>query len=143
MKSGLNYFFMISIFVVFFLIYFYNYNNNYSAFGQTQIFNDMMNTSVSFDKDKLSPMENQKLNVQVFDAKTNETIPLAYVDLLVRDTNNIATKIFSGLTDEKGNFSYTWKINENAEPSIYTVNLDIIATGYKPLGISKTYIVTK
>jgi hypothetical protein len=141
MKSGLNNFFMISIFAILFLIYFYNYN--YSAFGQTQIFNDMMNTSVSFDKDKLYTTENQKLNVQVFDAKTNETIPLAYVDLIVRDTNNITTKIFSGLTDEKGNFPYTWKIDENAEPGIYTVSLDIIATGYKPLGISKTYNVNK
>jgi uncharacterized protein YfaS (alpha-2-macroglobulin family) len=103
----------------------------------------MMNASVSLDKDKLSLMENQKLNVRVFDAKTNETIPLAYVDLIVRDTNNITTKIFSGLTDEKGNFSYTWKIDENAEPGIYTVSLDIIATGYKPLGISKTYNVNK
>jgi hypothetical protein len=132
---------MISIFAILFLIYFYNYN--YSAFGQTQIINDMMNASVSFDKDKLYPMENQKVNVQVFDAKTNGTIHLAYVDLIVRDTNNIAIKLFSGLTDEKGNFSYTWKIDENAEPGDYTVNLDIIATGYKPLGISKTYIVTK
>ena len=141
MKSGLNNFFMISIFTIFILIYFHNYD--YSAFGQTQIFNDVMNASVSLDKDKVYPMENQKVNVQVFDAKTNETISLAYVDLIIRDTNNIATKIFSGLTDEKGNFSYTWKRDENAEPGDYTVNLDIIATGYKPLGISKTYIVTK
>ena len=39
--------------------------------------------------------------------------------------------------------SFKGRIDEKAEPGNYTVNLDIIATGYKPLGISKTYIVNK
>ena len=60
---------------------------------------------------------------------------------MVKDTNNITTKIFSGLIDETGRFSYAWKIDENAEPGTYTVSLDIIATGYKPLGKIERFTV--
>lgn len=101
----------------------------------------MINVTVKQEIYKISPNENQKINIQVFDAKTNETIDLAYVDLMVKDTNNITTKIFSGLTDQTGKFFYTWKIDENAEPGTYTVSLDIIVTGYKPLGKIEKFTV--
>lgn len=111
------------------------------TFGQTQIFQDMINATVKVEKTTISPNENQKINIQVIDANTNETISLAYVDLIVKDTNNFITKIYSGLTNETGKFSYAWKIYENAEPGIYTVSLDIVATGYKPFATTETFTV--
>ena len=92
-------------------------------------------------KTSTSPNESQIINVQVFDANTNETIGLAYVDLIVKDSNNLITRIFSGLTDETGKFSYIWKIDKNAEPGAYSISLDIIATGYKPLAKTETFTV--
>jgi hypothetical protein len=44
---------------------------------------------------------------------------------MVKDTNNITIKRYSGLTDD---------IGENVEPETYLVSLDIISTGYKPFG---------
>jgi hypothetical protein len=34
------------------------------------------------------------------------------IDLRRKDTNRVVTRIFSGLTDETGKFSYVWKIDE-------------------------------
>lgn len=141
MKLILNKFSMYHLFIIIVLVLLIYIQKDLFAFGQTQIFNDMINATVQLEKYKVIPNENQKLNVQVFDAKTNETIDLAYVDLMVKDTNNITTKIFSGLTDQTGKFFYTWKIDENAEPGTYTVSLDIIATGYKPLGKIEKFTV--
>jgi hypothetical protein len=111
------------------------------TFGQTQIFPDIINATLKVEKPKISLNETQIINVQVFNTNTNETISLAYIDLIVKDSNNFTTRIFSGLTDENGKFSYMWKIDENAEPGIYSVSLDIIVTGYKPLAKTKTFTV--
>lgn len=141
MKLIFNKFSIYPLFIIIALVLLIYIQKDLLTFGQTQIFNDIINATVKLEKYKVSPNETQKLNVQVFDAKTNETIDLAYVDLMVKDTNNITTKIFSGLTDQAGKFFYTWKIDENAEPGTYTVSLDIIATGYKPLGKIEKFTV--
>jgi hypothetical protein len=101
----------------------------------------MINATANVEKPKIFPNESQIINVQVFDTNTNEAINLAYVDLMIKDTNNFITRIYSGLTDEKGKFSYAWKIDENAEPGTYIISLDIIATGYKPLAKTETFTV--
>ena len=101
----------------------------------------MINSTVQIEKPEIYPNETQIINIQVFDANTNETIGLAYVDLIVKDSNNLITRIFSGLTDETGKFSYIWKIDKNAEPGAYSISLDIIATGYKPLAKTETFTV--
>lgn len=111
------------------------------TFGQTEIFTDVINATVKVEKPRISPNKNQIINVQVFDANTDEPIGLAHVDLIVRDSKNFITRIFSGLTDETGKFSYSWKIDENAETGTYSVSLDIIATGYKPLAKTETFTV--
>ena len=122
LKRILNKFSMYPVFIIIALALLIHTQKDLLTFGQTKIFNDMINATVKLEKYKVSPNENQKLNVRVFDAKTNETIDLSYADLLVKDTYNITTKIFSGLTDETGKFFYTWKIDENAEPGTYTVS---------------------
>ena len=66
----------------------------------------------------------------------------AYVDLTVHDPRNVTTENFSGLTDEKGLFTHTWNINENAEIGKYMVYLDIIVPGYKPLAKSEIFTFT-
>lgn len=101
----------------------------------------MVNATVNVEKPKIFPGETQIINVQVFDANTNEPISLAYVDLIVKDTNNFIKRIYSGLTNENGKFSYAWKIYENAEPETYRVSLDIIVTGYKSLAKTETFTV--
>lgn len=131
-------YFFIIIMTVILLLYI---QRDLFTFGQTQIFTDMINATVKVEQDIIFPNENQIINVQVFDAKTNESISLASIDLIVKDTNNFITKVFSGLTDETGKFLYSWKIDENAKPGTYRISLDIIATGYKPLAKTETFIV--
>jgi hypothetical protein len=60
---------------------------------------------------------------------------------VIKDTNNITTEIFSGLTDEIGKFSFELKLAKNTESGTYSVSLDIIATEYKLLAKTKTFNV--
>ena len=141
MNLFLNNCFIYPLFIIIVSIFLLYFQTDLFSFGQTQIFSNMINATVQLEKPEIYPNETQIINVQVFDANINETISLAYIDLMVKDTNNFITKIFSGLTDEMGKFSYIWKIDENAEPGTYNVNLDIVATGYKPLGKTETFTV--
>ena len=141
MNLFLNNYFIYPLFIIIVSIFLLYFQTDLFSFGQTKIFSNMINSTVQIEKPEIYPNETQIINIQVFDANTNETISLAYVDLMVKDTDNFITKIFSGLTDEMGKFSYIWKIDENAEPGTYNVNLDIVATGYKPLGKTETFTV--
>ena len=141
MNLFLNNYFIYPLFIIIVSIFLLYIQTDLFSFGQTKIFSIMINSTVQIEKPEIYPNETQIINIQVFDANTNETISLAYVDLMVKDTDNFITKIFSGLTDEMGKFSYIWKIDENAEPGTYNVNLDIVATGYKPLGKTETFTV--
>jgi 5-hydroxyisourate hydrolase-like protein (transthyretin family) len=141
MKLFSSNFFIYPLFIITISLILLYFQTHLFTYGQTQIFPDIINATVNVEKPKIFPNETQMINVQVFDTNTNETISLAYVDLIVRDNNNFITRIYSGLTNENGKFSYAWKIDENAQYGTYNVTVDIIATGYKSLAKTETFAI--
>ena len=133
--------FIYPLFIIMTFIFLLYIQTDLFTFGQMQIFSNMVNATVNVEKPKIFPGETQIINVHVFDANTTEPISLAYVDLMVKDTNNFIKRIYSGVTNENGKYSYAWKIYENAEPETYRVSLDIIVTGYKSLAKTETFTV--
>lgn len=126
---------------VIFLVFF-SYNPiDLKTFAQVQSLGDKINANVTLENKKISPTEVQKLTVAVFDPNSGDPIESAYVDFIVQDPRDVTTEIFSGLTDENGLFTHTWNINQNAQSGKYSLYLDIIAVGYKPLTKTETFTI--
>ncbi|MDW0315594.1 MAG: hypothetical protein QN716_09495 [Nitrososphaeraceae archaeon] len=72
--------------------------------------------------------------------KTNEKVSSAKVSEAVSPTG-ISGRLEDDITDINGQISHTRRISDTFELGIHTVNLDIIATGYRPSITRNTFEV--
>ncbi len=87
--------------------------------------------SISFNLDNpVNTGHNQTIQTTVRDG-SNATIAGARVNGTVINSANTAVTNFTGITNQSGIFSYTWKIDNNYKPGPFTVGLYASADGYK------------
>lgn len=92
--------------------------------------------SLNLAKNPISVGAKETLKTTVFDAaNSNMTIPGAMVNGTVSDSKNTTRINFNGTTDNSGVFSYTWKINKDSEPGVFTVGVHATASGYQSQSI--------
>lgn len=86
-------------------------------------------------------MQEQNIKLTVLVGKTNEKVLSAKVSGEVVSPTGISGRLEEDITDNNGQISYTWRISDTFELGIHTVNLDIIATGYRPSITRNTFEV--
>jgi hypothetical protein len=102
----------------------HNNNNNYSK----------LLISLDLEKNPIIAGDIETLKIMVTDAAvSNVTIAGANVRAAVTDSSNTTTANFNGTTDNSGIFTYTWKVNKDSRPGIFTVGVHASANGYQSL----------
>ncbi|MGB6526704.1 MAG: hypothetical protein WBF33_01215 [Candidatus Nitrosopolaris sp.] len=99
-------------------------NNNYSK----------LLISLDLEKNPIIAGDIETFKIMVTDAAvSNVTIAGANVRAAVTDSSNTTTANFNGTTDNSGIFTYTWKVNKDSRPGIFTVGVHASANGYQSL----------
>ena len=88
--------------------------------------------SLDLAKNPVSAGGKETLKTTVFDASnSNLTIAGVCVNGTVTDFTNTITTKFNGTTDNAGIFTYTWKVNKDSKPGVFTLGVHASANGYR------------
>jgi hypothetical protein len=86
--------------------------------------------------------ENQTIEATVHDAITDEQIENAIVELKVTDDDISAGNIIEEFSDQDGDISYTWGLEEDStEPGTYIATVQASADGYQSSSKTATFEV--
>ena len=97
-----------------------------------------LSISINVAKDHIVPGNKQTIAITISDAKSNDKVYGAIVQGAVYYLSDYE-KTFSGITDKDGQINpYSWKINGNAKPGKYTVEVHASADGDRYKSVSKT-----
>ena len=66
----------------------------------------------------------QTANIVISDNQTGEIIDKANIDGNVTDSSQTVVEKFTGITDNIGEFSYSWEISNSTRPGQYAVNVE-------------------
>jgi hypothetical protein len=98
--------------------------------------------SMDIDKNLIALGENQTIEATVYDAITDEQIENAIVELKVTDDDTSAGNIIEEFSDQDGDISYTWELEEdNIEPGTYIATVQASAYGYQSSSDTATFEV--
>ena len=87
--------------------------------------------SFNIDRDPVIRGHEQTIIVTLYDSDTNARIVGAKVTGQITDTYDSVKKEFEGVTDNTGELSYSWKIQETGKSTAdYKVKVGAVATGY-------------
>lgn len=88
-------------------------------------------TSLNLAKNPISAGEEETLKIRVFDdSNPNATISGAKITGITADSNNTTTMNFNGVTGNSGTFTYTWMVDNDSKPGVFTVSVLASANGY-------------
>lgn len=85
--------------------------------------NEMSNLElfININNDPVSRGNEQTITVNVIDKHSKEELSGIEINGLVKYASKTTTKSFSGITDDNGKFSYSWKIAGNSKPGLFEV----------------------
>ena len=76
---------------------------------------------IDVNNDPIIRGNEQTITVNVIDKHSKEELPGIEINGLVKYASKTTTKSFSGMTDDNGKFSYSWKIAGNSKPGLFEV----------------------
>jgi len=98
--------------------------------------------SLDIDKNPIALGENQTIEATVYDAIIDEQIENAIVELKVTADDISAGDIIEEFSDQDGDISYTWELEEdNAESGMYIATVQASADGYQSSSKTATFEV--
>ena len=105
--------------------------NNQTSTVTPIALNKTKTLSVSFNlENPVSSGRNQTIETTVRDG-SNSTVAGAKVNGTVTNSANTAIANFAGVTNQSGIFSYTWKIDKDYKPGLFSVGLYASADGFQ------------
>jgi hypothetical protein len=76
---------------------------------------------IDINNDPIIRGNEQTITVNVIDKHSKEELSGIEINGLVKYATKTTTKSFSGITDDNGKFSYSWKIAGNSKPRLFEV----------------------
>jgi hypothetical protein len=76
---------------------------------------------IDINNDPIIRGNEQTITVSVIDKHSKEELSGIEINGLVKYASKTTTKSFSGITDDNGKFSYSWKIAGNSKPGLFEV----------------------
>jgi len=91
----------------------------------------------------IAPGNEQKITVNVSDQKSDEKVIEARVNGEILYPSGSRVTLEEDTTDNNGQISYSWKMNDNTELGRYSITLHVVASGYKTSSATTTFDVRK
>lgn len=101
----------------------------------------LLSVDIGIAEDPITTGSIQTITVIVTDQSSNTKVVGAQVEGKVKYVTS-TTKDFSGITDDQGMISYSWKIGSNSKPGTFTVDVKASANGYESLTKTKMFEVS-
>ena len=76
---------------------------------------------IDVNNDPIIRGNEQTITVNVIDKHSKEKLSGIEISGLIKYATKTTTKSFSGITDDNGKFSYSWKIAGNSKPGLFEV----------------------
>ena len=76
---------------------------------------------IDVNNDPIIRGNEQTITVNVIDKHSKEKLSGIEISGLIKYATKTTTKSFSGITDDSGKFSYSWKIAGNSKPGLFEV----------------------